>query len=257
MMKADKSNEKNTNYYILLLAMIIVFVMTIIMSFLGSPWAQNDNWRQTLLSLLGTIQASAIAFAIWELAAKRTFAKEVLTLADISANVSSTGIEHVYTNFLDINWKNVIEDSQYLYVVVSHGNTWRESNRETLKLFCEKSGKLRIFLPNFLDQDIMGTLDRRFKYEKGKTAEKINESIHEFKKIGAEIYLYNESFQNSYYVTDKVSVMSFFNHSEEKKTVPAIKVTKTGTLYKYMNDEINAILNNSNVFDKAGKSNEE
>ena len=235
-MKADKNQAIDTNYYILFFVLIIIFAITIIMSFLGEPWTQYDNWRQTILSLLGATQATAIVFIIWEVAAKRSFAAEVLKLAGISTNISIAGVEH--------------------FVVISHGNTWRESNRETLKLFCEKS-KLRIFLPNFLDEDIMDTLDRRFNYEKGKTALKIIESICEFKKIGAEIYLYNGSFQSSYYVTDKCSIMSVFNHQVEKGTVPAIKVSNSGTLHKYINDEINAILNNSEVYNEEGKVNEE
>lgn len=76
----------------------------------------------------------------------------------------------------------------------------------------------------------------------------IIESAEKFMEYGALVYLYNGTFQNSYYLTENISIMSLFNHHIEKGTVPALKVRNGGSLYKFVCNDLIEIEKNSIMF---------
>lgn len=170
--------KRKVNYKILAKSLIAFCVLILLMWFINSmEWGKYELLRITLLTVISTIQASIIVFALWETIAKRTFAEEILHLADISNNIRISGIEKIYTNFLTIDeWRSLINESNRLTIAVSFAKTWRENNRDALKAMSDRGGKIKVILPNYRDENIMNELDRRFNFNSGIVKQNIIES---------------------------------------------------------------------------------
>ena len=91
----------------------------------------------------------------------------------------------------------------------------------------------------------MSDLDRRFNFETGTTKKRIEDCIKYYYDLGVSVYVFEGTLQSSYYLMDQVGIMSFFTHSKDKGTVPALKANKTGNMYKYINDDVNSLLKRS------------
>lgn len=227
-----KKDSAKFNDKVLLIALLIAIASFLGMGLIDHYW-QNDNiWKRQIILLLGAIETSSIVVTIWEFAAKKTFAKEILDLANISSNVAKSGVVHIYFEFQDINWKPLLENTKNLKVAVTYANTWRESHRSLLSNFVKEKKTLIVFIPDFNDINILNELALRFETDSENVKLKIRESYDRFiKDIGASVFLYRGCFQSTYYLTDNVGIMSFFNHKKDKSTVPAIQVNNRGELY--------------------------
>ena len=239
-----KINE--LNYKVLVWALLISITSLIILLVIDLYWTDDTVLKHQIVLIVGAIETSAIVVGIWDFIAKKSFAKEIIDLANISTNIKNSGIIHIYNDFNDVDWKLILENTKSLQIAVIYAKTWRESNRKRLSSFVSDNRELIVYMPDYNDQNILIELASRFKTSTDKVKSGIQESYNSFKnEIGAKVYLYRGSFQCSYYICDNNGIMSFFNHKLEKSTVPAILMNNQGELYKYITSEINAIAENS------------
>ena len=63
--------------------------------------------------------------------------------------------------------------------------------------------------------------------------------------LGATVYLYSGTLQASYYKMDKDCIMSFFTHTKEKGTVPALRAAKNGNMYNYISKDLDSLISRS------------
>ena len=104
---------------------------------------------------------------------------------------------------------------------------------------------MKIIVPDPENRDIMSDLDRRFNFESGETRKRVEDCIKYYCDLGVSVYVFEGTLQASYYLMDQVGIMSFFTHSKEKGTVPALKANKSGNMYKYIHEDIASLLNRS------------
>ncbi|MDD4590041.1 MAG: hypothetical protein PHG06_06355 [Parabacteroides sp.] len=234
------------NKTVLLIAIAVIGISFVGIVLVNQYWKNTSLWKDQVILLLGAIETSAIVVSIWEFIAKKSFAKEMLSLAKISSNVEKSGIIHIYNDFQDIQWKAILDHTKSFQVAATYANTWREGNRKALKDFVEDKKNLTVYLPDFTDESILGELASRLNMPNEKIREKIRESCNSFKnEIGATVYLYHGCFQSSYYLSDNAGIMSFFNHKKEKSIVPALEISNQGELYGYISSEFESIKKNS------------
>lgn len=234
-------NLKNKNWKVIALCAVLFLVLTLVI-FLGVDKIYNDTCRIYLNTLLSTIATVLLANVLWEIIAKESFADSLLKLVSISNNIEASGIETVYINFLDINWEMELRGTKSFWVAVTYATTWRESNRSRLEDFLKKDGnQMNVILPDPEIEANMSEYDRRFNFENGKTKKRVEEAIRAFYKLGATVYLYPGTMQASYYKLDRVGIMSFYNHLQEKGSVPAIKAEEHGKFYSFIEKDLNAI----------------
>lgn len=220
----------------------ILFLGIIIVVFFGIEKITNDTCRIFFSTLLSTVATVLLANVLWEIIAKESFAKSLLKLVSISNNIANSGIETVYVDFLSIDWEKELQQTQAFWVAVTYAATWRESNRTILGNFIKKNGNsMNIILPDPEIKACMKEYDRRFNFDSGKTKERVEEAIQAFDKLGATVYLYPGTMQASYYRLDKVGIMSFFNHRQEKGIVPAIRAEEHGKFYTFIDEELNSM----------------
>ncbi len=224
----------------------ILFLAVFFLIFFGISAIPDTTLRIFLTSLLSTIDTVILADVLWELLAKERFAKSLLNLVNISQNLANSGIETVFVNFLNIDWKREIKRTKNMTVVFTYAATWRESNRETLKWFSKKKHHiLNVIVPDCENEEIMEDFDRRFSFQKGETKHRIEECIIFFHNLHANIYLFQGTLHSSYYLLDNIAFMSFFRHSKEKEKVPALKIQKNGHMYRFVETEIDEMIKNS------------
>ena len=236
-----KEKIKKINWKLLSLSLVAILVLFFMLVFIDVQWKTESIWKTPILTFIGAVQTSILATALWDYLAKKAFAKEMLELANISSNASESGLLYVYKDFLDIEWSKILENTKTLKLAVTYANTWRESNRAKLKAFIEAGNTVTVFLPDLHDDNVKKKLALRFETTSQAIEQKILTSYEGFMTLGATILLYKGCFQTTYYLFDDKAIMSVFNHKKEKGTVPSILVSKAGSLYKYINDELNAI----------------
>jgi hypothetical protein len=245
-METYKDAFKKINPKVLVVCLILIIIIIILLFVMYNPWQNNDSLRIILLSVLSNILSLVVAFCLWEMVAKRSFSQDILSLASISSNIALSGIDHIYEDFNSTDWGTLISNCKKKFTIAfTYGRTWREHNRESLQAFVNRGGELEFFLPDYRNAELMHVLDTRFKYNTGRTKEYIEESITRLNEIGARVYLYNGIFQTSYYILDDISLLSVYNHSNKKGYVPAFKISRDGTLHRYITSEIQSIRENS------------
>lgn len=200
-----------------------------------------DTKTQLFLStILSTIGAAFLVNFLWEIFAKRRFAESIFEVAKISQNIEQSGVDHIDTDFSSINWKAELSKTHNFTAIVTYAQTWRNSNRVAIQQFTQKN-KFTVIMPDYENDEIMAEFDRRYNYDSGKTSELIKEAIIDYSGLGATVRLCNISLQATYYIMDNIALMAFFKHSPGKSTVPYIRAESSGSLYKYILEERDAI----------------
>lgn len=242
------NNSVGTKY--LAIKLVVASLVFIILGFIIDDIVTKECiYKSLALVVISTCASIFGAGAAWEVVCKKSFAKEILLLNDVSENYIESGIEFIFSNFNDINWKKELQDTKYLKVFMTYGYTWRNRNRELIEKIV-KDGEVTVVLPDFTVKEIYDELDRRFKYgsydENGKnesTSEIIKKAAKDFRSMGATVKLYSGTILSSYYAFDSHYIFAPFKHHNEKKgSVPAIKCSR-GTFYEFCKIDMDTILN--------------
>lgn len=237
----------NKNVWTILICLAI-FVGLMIVNFFGLNKIHDDAIRIFSLTISSTFATVILANVLWEVIAKENFAKTLLKQVKISENIAKSGIDAVYVDFREINWKKEFENTKSFTAAFVYAYSWRSNNDSTIRAFASKGSrrkKMKIIVPDPEIDAIMSDLDRRFNFEKGETRKRVEDCIKYYCDLGVAVYVFEGTLQSSYYLMDQVGVMSFFTHSKEKGTVPALRAVKTGNMYKYIDSDLQAILNRS------------
>ncbi len=240
--------REGINYKILCISLLLIIIFGVGIYFTSYEWTQSNNTRIFLLSVFSTVFSLLIVFTLWETIGKRSFAKDMLHLAKISTNINESGIEYVYSDFKKIIWREELKYANTLTIAFSYGETWRNYNLQALEELTRDKAKITIYFPNYLDPIVVSSLSMRFSYSIEEIVSRIKQSAKVFSQLGASVFLYNGTFQSSYYLIDNIGFMAPFNHKKEKSYVPAIKVARGGSMYEYIRNEIDAIHENSIVW---------
>lgn len=256
----NMNNSSNTKVKALKWAIVGVLLIGIpfVLDYLVDvcDWDKNNLFiiaANNIFPALGTICLLSFAWEIWS---KRSFAKEVLELSDVSDNYIESGIKTVYRDFSKINWDELFNGAKEVTCVFTYAYTWRNNNRSALEMLQSQGTKVTIILPDYRDNEIVESLNKDFSYDKyakeenSKEANKnvknlIEETKQYFESKNATIILYKGRFKSTYYLIDDYCVMAPFNHGNNKPCVPAILCEKDGILYEFCKNDIEAIKQNS------------
>ena len=236
-----KITNKNVWTILISLALFLGFMA---INFFGLNKISNDAIRLFSLTLSSTVATVILANVLWEVIAKENFAKSLLNQVKISENIAKSGIDTVYMDFRDIDWRTEFENTKGFTAAFVYAYSWRSNNDAVIRAFAAKSSrrkKMKIIVPDPENNAIMSDLDRRFNFEKGETRKRVEDCIEYYYKLGAAVYIFEGTLQSSYYLMDHVGIMSFFTHSKEKGAVPAIKASQKGNMYKYISGDLQAM----------------
>lgn len=217
-------------------------------------WCDENIWKTIIIAFLSSFASLFGVAMIWEVAAKKTFAKEIIRLVGISQNIAESGIVEIKDDFKSIDWNYELRNATKFTTFFIYAKTWRESNRTILEKAC-KNMSWRAILPNYNNVQLMENYDRKFSYgkygdENTLTKNLILEAIRELQKMRAEIYLTDCECMHSYYMIDENKCIIALNkHYKEKGQVPSIKIEKntinnnSSLMFEFCQKDIEEIIN--------------
>tara|TARA_R110002111_G_scaffold18931_1_gene46156 strand:- start:4534 stop:5373 length:840 start_codon:yes stop_codon:yes gene_type:complete len=248
-----KTREANSLWFwIISIIMISVGVCLLLLPQIKK--IEDIVWLSSLMrSIGGTLVGVAIVSFLWELMAKRKFAEELFTIADISASVKRAGILEVSRAFLKLPWPQLFKESNSLQLFISYGRTWRNTYRPNIIDFMSTSKKkLSLYLPDPDDDLTINELARRFRIDPSEIKKRISESISDFEdmcteaggKASSRLRIYRISGiapTSTYYLFDNVAIITTYPHSKTRQPAPVFLIGKGGDMYTFVEEEFDAI----------------
>lgn len=238
----------------------VVLAVGVVFLYLGG--LDDSFWRshaslQVLLNNLGAALVISVGLgAVWEFVGKRAFALEVLERAKTSSDVVEAGLKRIGTDYRTVpNWAEMFRTVRHLDIFAAYASTWRNNNLAELQRVAERSnGRIRVFLPDPSDNETIGMLARRFNQTPEDLRRRIKETTDGFFSMrrphGAEIdvrYARGDRLF-TFYVFDDMAVITLYRHRPERTgVVPTLVVESGGTWYEFLQQEIESVLQRSEI----------
>jgi hypothetical protein len=128
--------------------------------------------------------AAGILSVFWELLGRRALTSELLDAARLSADIQNAGLTGVTTNYLDVEWNELLERAREVDVFFAYGQTWRTAHATTLRELIEHKGvQLRVVLPDHTNAQLMAQLADKFQYSPEKLVGYIDDAEHDIANL--------------------------------------------------------------------------
>ena len=179
---------------------LIVLALGIGFIYLGGEFPHY--WRtheggDALINNLGALLVISVALGlIWELAGRRSFAREVLETFNVSADLDTAGIRHIGTRWLqDPDWVELFKNVRELDVFVAYGSTWRNTHLGQLQDMASHSGRhINVYLADPNNENLVQTLAARFDQTASDLRQRVADTKEDFESLrvsgGAEIQVF-------------------------------------------------------------------
>lgn len=248
--------REGTNLRVILAALVVAGFGAFLLYIAG----RSDLWQgklagQTLVSQLGGVFLAAVAISLlWEFAGKRKFADEILAKVGVGSDIERAGVLRITDQYLkEVEWDSYFRDVTKLDIVVAYGRTWRQTHWEQLLTIAgRRDARVRVILPDPDDIQSLTVLADRFDRTPAKLREDILESAREFLALtvptgGGSIRLYFRRGDQvfSCYRLDQIAVVTLYSHSRIRRSVPTFVCRSGGSLYDFVRQEVDAMLQNS------------
>ena len=165
-------------------------------------------------------------------------------------NFQSTGLSRfgMFQDFMK-TFQDSLNVSSELALFFIHSRSWRENNHDLIIKFLERkdSKKLYIFLPNFLNSDLMSQLS--FNFSDGRYIPGLVEDASNFfleiqknyqKKVLLKFYDFYPTY--SFYKFDDNAVVAFYPTTDKKKNVPTFEFQKDSHFWNFLNDDFETLI---------------
>ncbi len=177
-------------------------------------------------------------------AAVNTFCEDVMTVINDCQSTDYGVIKYgMFQEFLnEISFSLAHSKSINLFFI--HSRSWREDNHNAIIDFLkrENSEKLTVFLPDFLNENLMNTFRDNFsdgKYIPGLIEEAVNFFMilkDQFpEKVDVLLYSFYPVY--SFYMFDDTTLMALYTTTDRKKNVPAILINNKSEYYRFVSDD--------------------
>lgn len=247
----ERTNLRTT---VVSLALFLIGVGLLVLSE-ANDWIAASAWRKSVIGNFGGLLVATLSIAtLWELVSKRAFFDELLAKAGLADDIRTLGLVGLTVNPLrGTDFPKLIRSTSRLDIFVYYANTWRATHEEDLRTLARKPNiKVRLIVPNPSNNEIMTELAHRFGSASPQIlAEKVKLAIAEMKSIFAEaknhtlefsVWVHEENPVTSFYLFDNVAVVTLYKHARGRGSVPTFVAERGGTLFNYVNGEIDAMI---------------
>ncbi len=185
-------------------------------------------------------------------AAVNTFCEEVKEAIE-SCKLNNYGLIKygMFQEFAnEISFALTHSENATLYFI--HSRSWRENNHNAIIDFLQNknSNKLTVFLPDFLNQELMNSF--RDNFSDGKHIPNLIEDAVEFflelkddypEKVDVRLYSFYPTY--SFYMFDKTTIFALYPTTDRKKNVPTFMINNASEFYRFVLDDCLALKNTS------------
>lgn len=146
----------------------------------------------------------------------------------------------------DVSVKNV--DSKSITLFFIHSRGWRENNHDDIIDFLEneETKELTVYLPDFLDSELMHQLkinfsDGDFLFSLIKSSAIFYLDLKKKYPKKVNVFLYNYYPTYSFYMFDQQTVIALYPTTFEKKNVPAFMVSNDSVVYEFVEKDLKVL----------------
>jgi len=220
-----------------------------------APWWIGRDWEHALLEQVGSIIIAAMGLAlIWDWRGRRALAGEVFDMARTAASLRDSGLTGYSHNYLGEDWSEFFLGARNIDIFLVYGTTWRASHHHHLvEALMSKSTDIRVILGSTsMDKPYLQVLAESFSDTEEKLLGRVNEAIKDYQDIASgakgrlRIYTWEGDHMFSGYRFDHKVILTLYSHTRRRQSVPTFSCV-SGPLYNFVNDEIETIVNLSNV----------
>lgn len=248
--------KERTNLRTLVVSLVI-FLLGIFLLFVSeaSDYISKSTWLKAVVANLGGLLVATISIAtLWELFSKRAFLDELLAKAGLADDIRSLGLVGLSVNPMrGPDFSKLIKGANKLDIFVCYANTWRANFEEDLRILARKPGiRVRLIVPNPDNKDIMKELAHRFGTATPEIlSEKVRVAIEEFKSIFVSannqksdfsVWVHEENPVVSFYRFDNIAVATLYKHARGRGNVPTFVCERGGSLYNYVEAEVDGMI---------------
>lgn len=243
------THSKVVTWKTVVLALVFLLVGLIVLWVSGLEWSEANGPFSAFLSQLGgLLVATGLITIAWDLLGRRAFADEVLAKAKLSTDVVDSGLVRVTDQYLDeVEWAELFRNVHKLDIVVAYASTWRNAHRGRLEAAARRGCRIRVFLPDYRDDDTIKVLAGRFSMDPAALKSKIQEAVVDIRSLpvadpaSLQVYLRKGDLVFSCYRFDSRAVLTLYSHSRERRTNVPTFVMNGGSLFTYVYTELEAI----------------
>ena len=212
-------------------------------------------WIRSILANLGSLIIASVSIAfIWDLFSKREFLNELLANTGLAEEIRYAGLQGLgLVPLRGPDFSKIIRSAHRLDIFVCYANTWRATFEEDLKYLAQKQNcRIRLIVPNPENLDSMADLAKRFGAADAETMQsRIKQAIVEYKAIfnsinntslDFSVWTHTETPVTSFYRFDLCAVFTLYKHSKGRGNVPTFVAERGGTLYDYIENEVDAMI---------------
>lgn len=252
--KLQKFLAERTTLRTWFIAVIVAVIGTtlLIVSEIGGLWNGLGS-VQNVVRDIGSLMIASIAMTlILELGAKRAFLDELLSKVSLSKEIELAGITTFHPSFHgEIDWNDLFKTAHELDIFFVHGRAWRNEHGEQLIGAARRGVRIRVVLPDPYDDVVLSEIARRTNHSKQAIQERILLAKDEFSHLeneGAKITIWFLPMVPlfSFYRFDHKMILTLYSHRREQKLerlpVPTFVLEDGGSLYKFIQDDFNAMV---------------
>ncbi len=235
-----------TNYRIVLACIGVggVGAMVLWYSSDTARWRKNVAGQAFFAQLGGVLIAAVALYIVWELAAKRSFSREVLAAAGLGSQVEESGLLWISDDYQGVDWDELFRNVTNLDLFFAYAQGWRSANDARLKRMLDRPGtRLRVYLADPADSEQLNALALRFRTTVERLKIKIDEAAEDYRELGqvrpgvVEIYHRQDAYLFAAYKFDDTIVVTMYSHTRERTGVPTFIFRKPGSLYRFFERE--------------------
>jgi hypothetical protein len=228
----------------------------------GRPdWFKEQPGIRALVNGLGSTLIVSVAIGgLLNLVGKRALVREIFETARLSTDVEKSGLRRVGLDYTtEPEWQEYFSNTRQLDVFFAYARTWRNNNLSRLQtLASQKGAELNVYLPDLDDTLTEKVLRTRFDMTTATLRAAVEEARDAYLALrvpsGATISVFKRAGDHvaTFYRFDRVAVIALYKHKKARGDVPTLVVAESGSLYGYVQEELDAIREQSVRFEEEG-----
>jgi len=247
--------QERVNLRILFVALVIAVIGILLLYFTAdnNVWVNHKSWQSVIQQIGGLLLVTVAITLLWELIGKRAFLDEILAKAQISKELTFSGLTQITDSFhRGLDWSTYFKSVNKLDIFFTYAKTWRNTHLEDLQgVAARQDARIRVVLPDPEDAQVVHELARRFDYTPENLKALILEAEAYFKNLrdyagtnGAkvDIWFLPAAPHFTFYRFDRIAIMVLYTHRRERTPVPTFVCEMGGTLYDYIHKEFDAMV---------------
>ena len=236
-----------------LLAALVLLVPGVVLLWAASETAAEHPRLSITFQHLGSfVLASLVIALIFQFWQMRGLIDDMWERAEIVKSLRSARLSRfVVEDFeeVDVQWAQLIEDSNYIGILFSYGRTWRGRHIHQLREFLrDERARLDVVLPDTENDALMKGLGTRFGLPPEEVKNRTEEAVSAFVGLNGpgrgmlSVYAFSRPIVFTCYRFDMHAVLTTYRHQSEKGPIITMVGEHGGDMYAFVKDELDWIM---------------